>query len=51
VIDENEAFLLGNPDVRAQYAEAFKATRALYYKSQPEFDDILEEISKYIKRL
>lgn len=51
MIAENEAFLLDNPDVRAQYAEAFKATRALYYKSQPEFDDILKEISKFIKSL
>ncbi len=51
VIAENEAFLLGNPDVRAQYTAAFKVTRALYYKSQPEFDGVLEEIKGWLEKL
>ena len=51
VIAENEAFLLGNPDVRAQHTAAFKVTRALYYKSQPEFDGVLEEIKGWLEKL
>lgn len=51
VIVENEAFLLNDPATRKKYKEAFVATNALYYKSQPDFDEILLKIRKYVMML
>lgn len=48
IIAENEAFLLSNPKTRADYKAAYQATRALYYRSQPDFDEILAKIQERI---
>jgi len=50
-IPENEAFLLSNPEQRAEFEARYKATAALYYKGQPKFGDLLERIAQKIDRL
>lgn len=51
VISENEAFLLGDPDTRATYRRAYEATSALYYRSQPDFDEVLAVIGGHAGNL
>jgi hypothetical protein len=51
VIAENEAFLLRDAETRAAYKAAYQSTRALYYQSQPDFDEVLAEITKHISDL
>lgn len=46
VLAENEAFLLSDLETREIYAKAYNQSRALYYKSQPEFDEMLKIISQ-----
>jgi predicted nucleotidyltransferase component of viral defense system len=50
-IANNEAFLLNNPELRKRFTERYKKTAALYYKGQPNFNDILDEISKWVGKL
>ncbi|HUX80568.1 MAG TPA: nucleotidyl transferase AbiEii/AbiGii toxin family protein [Alphaproteobacteria bacterium] len=51
VIRENEAFRLGDLTTRLEYKKAYKNSRNLYYKGQPEFDEILNLIQTYINKL
>jgi hypothetical protein len=51
VVSENEAFLLNDPETRKKYKAAFEATSALYYKSQPDFDEMLLTIRDNISNL
>lgn len=46
---ENEAFLLSNAETRQTYTQAYDQSRALYYKSQPTFDDIMDAIAKAVQ--
>lgn len=48
VLAENDAFLLSEPDTRALYARAYDQSRALYYKSQPHFDEIMSALSEMV---
>ncbi len=50
-IASNEAFLLDNPETRDAYKLAYQSTRALYYRRQPDFDDLLAKIKAHIIRL
>ena len=50
-ISENEAFLLNNAKLRARFIERYKKTAALYYKGQPDFEDMLTEIGKWVGKL
>lgn len=50
-ISKNDAFLLPDSAIRALYKSAYQAGRALYYKQQPEFEDILATISKFAHSL
>lgn len=50
-IVENEAFLLSDPEIRADFIKRYKETAALYYNGQPEFDVLLERIKANINRL
>ena len=50
-ISENEAFLLSDPGTRARYAKAYADSAALYYSGKPTFEEILDEIGKWIGRL
>lgn len=51
LIAENEAFLLKNPELRERFIERYKKTAKLYYKGQPDFDDLLERIKENIEKL
>ena len=48
IIAENHAFLLHAPKTRADYKAAYQSTRTLYYRSQPDFDEILAKIQEHI---
>ncbi len=50
-IAENEAFHLRDPAVRKKFEARYKATKDLYYKGQPPFDDLLKRIHENIERL
>lgn len=50
-IRENEAFLLGSINQRQRFKDRYIATEALYYRGQPEFNEILERISEHLNRL
>jgi hypothetical protein len=50
-IMENEAFLLSSPSLRTSFEKRYKLTSALYYKGQPDLEEILARIKKYIDRL
>jgi hypothetical protein len=50
-ISENEAFLLRDPATRAMYRQAYEATKALYYRKQPDFDEILAVFAQNAERL
>lgn len=50
-IAESEAFLLNNSEVKGAFAERYVRTRSLYYKGQPEFEDLLKRIHNYMEKL
>ncbi len=50
-ITDNEAFLLKNPKLRQRFIERYKKTAKLYYKGQPDFDELLVEIGKWVEKL
>ncbi|MES2457849.1 MAG: nucleotidyl transferase AbiEii/AbiGii toxin family protein [Bacteroidota bacterium] len=50
-IQENEAFLLGDKDLKASFVKRYKSTAALYYNGQPDFDEILERIQSKLAQL
>jgi len=51
VIGENLAFDLSDQTTRDRFARAYAATSALYYRGQPNLDDILGRIQEYADRL
>jgi hypothetical protein len=50
-ISENEAFLLNDPKVRENFRLRYEATKALYFKGQPSFEELLSRIGKYVKSM
>lgn len=50
-IANNEAFLLKNPELKERFIERYKKTAKLYYKGQPDFNELLAEISKWVEKL
>lgn len=50
-INKNEAFLLTSKELRDYFKARYKTTEALYYQGQPEFDELIERIGKYISKL
>ncbi len=50
-IADNEAFSLKNPELREGFIERYKKTAKLYYKGQPDFNDLLAEIGKWVEKL
>lgn len=50
-IANNEAFLLNDPKLREPFIERYKKTAKLYYKGQPDFNEILADISKWAEKL
>jgi len=47
----NQAFLLSDETTRKMYERAYTGTRALYYRDQPSFADILEGLASQLDRL
>ena len=50
-IANNEAFLLKNPKTRERFIERYKKTAKLYYKGQPDFNEVLNEIGRWVVKL
>lgn len=50
-IVENEAFLLSDPRIRADFTERYQATKSLYYLGQPTFEEILARVKNNLNRL
>jgi hypothetical protein len=50
IIAENAAFNLSD-ELRERFKERYKATSALYYNGQPEFEELLDRIHQNIERL
>ncbi|HQV62255.1 MAG TPA: nucleotidyl transferase AbiEii/AbiGii toxin family protein, partial [Chitinophagaceae bacterium] len=50
-LNKNEAFLLSDPAIRERLQKRYEATKALYYKGQPPFEDILNRIWAFVDRL
>ena len=48
---KNEAFLLNDPAVRKLLQDRYEKAKALYYKGQPPFQDVLKRIHGYIDKL
>lgn len=51
VIKETEAFLLSDPALRESFKTRYALTASLYYKGQPEFDDVINKILSFIEQL
>ncbi|RTZ02347.1 nucleotidyl transferase AbiEii/AbiGii toxin family protein [Flavobacterium sp. GSP6] len=51
LIADNEAFLLKNLELRERFIKRYKKTAKLYYKGQPNFDELLVEIGKWVDKL
>lgn len=50
-IAKNEAFLLNDPAIKADFIKRYKETAALYYNGQPDFEILLKRIKANIDRL
>jgi Nucleotidyl transferase AbiEii toxin, Type IV TA system len=50
-IAENQAFILSDAETRATYKSAYAQTGALYFRAQPTFEEILDEIGRWAARL
>lgn len=50
-LNENKAFLLSDPDLRERFATRYHSTRGLYYNGQPQFQEILARIHKFLDKL
>ena len=50
-ISANESFQLNVPEIRADFRKRYIETAALYYKGQPDFDEVLNRLKGYVDRL
>lgn len=50
-IQENDAFLIKSMEQREKFRQRYIATKALYYKEQPDFDELMKRIGQYIDKL
>jgi hypothetical protein len=50
-INKNEAFPLNDKEIRERLKKRYEGTKALYYKGQPPFEDVLKRIQEYIDKL
>ena len=51
VISRNPAFTLSNLEQRELFAWEYKKSSALYYQGQPDFDQLLARINKYLNAM
>jgi hypothetical protein len=50
-LSQNEAFLLSDPLIRADFTNRYEATKKLYYQGQPGIEEVLGRINQYLKHL
>ena len=50
-INENQAFLLDDPEMRRRFKARYQVTGALYYKGQPEFEQVMQRIREFADRM
>jgi hypothetical protein len=50
-LSQNEAFLLSDAELRADFTRRYEATKNLYYQGQPPFEEVLARIKKHLKNL
>jgi hypothetical protein len=50
-LDLNEAFLLRDPEQRAEFIKRYQSRASLYYKGQPDFEVVLARIHSFLSRL
>jgi len=50
-IANNEAFILNNAELKERFIERYKKTAKLYYKGQPDFNELLAEIANWVEML
>ena len=50
-ISQNSAFLLREDNLRKEFQKRYESTKALYYKGQPTFEDLLQRIHQHIDLL
>lgn len=50
-INQNEAFLLRDASTRKDFQKRYESTKALYYKGQPDFDELLKRIQQHLDKL
>lgn len=50
-IAENDAFLLRDQNLRNRFILRYRTTAALYYNGQPNFEEMLTEINKWVTKL
>ena len=50
-INQNEAFLLSDASTRSDFQKRYESTKALYYKGQPSFRELLTRIHQHIDKL
>lgn len=50
-IYENPAFLLTDKVLRNRFKQRYQSTAALYYKGQPDFDQVMERIRQFVIQL
>ena len=50
-IAENEAFLLSNQELKDRFVQRYQATATLYYNGQPDFEEMLAEIGRWVEKL
>lgn len=50
-LELNEAFLLGDPEQRAEFIKRYQSRSSLYYKGKPDFEDVLARIHSFLNRL
>jgi len=51
IIAENEAFYLTSPNLKERFKQRYEATKSLYYKGQPPFEELLQRIQENVGRL
>ncbi|HVI33760.1 nucleotidyl transferase AbiEii/AbiGii toxin family protein [Phenylobacterium sp.] len=50
-LTKNEAFILSDPEVRRELADAYAASAALYYRGQPPFEELLATLEAWCAKL
>lgn len=50
-IIDNAAFLLSSIPTRSDFRKRYNAASSLYYQGQPDFDEVIEGISRYLHKM